>query len=145
MKQLLLIILSIIAVKTEAQSLQTCGIYYDYDQAGNRIKRYYACNTVVRNMRTANPGNDSIQSELYKGYDVKVFPNPVKDFFTIKLPGVKGSSHFHLYDTKGSIIVGKDITAEETQYNIVALATGTYHLSIKYNEKLYYFELLKIE
>lgn len=152
MKKIITILLVLLCNFCYAQNTQTmCGIWYDYDAAGNRVKRYYDCKEISNvdgggTYGSKGTNQDQTNNQVTNSNkDVIVFPNPVKDYFTIRLTDIKSRTHFHLYDSKGSIVFSGNVEGNSSTYDIHFLAAGIYHLSILYGSDKYYFELLKIE
>jgi hypothetical protein len=139
-----------------------CGIYFDYDASGNRIKRYYDCKDpysadpggptgptgpistrrrgtqgTVTMTRNAGVSKDGAQVE------VQVAPNPTTGAFTITIPeAIK--THFHLYDDKGKIISSGQIEGTQYHGNITALASGSYMVVVYFKDKAYSFKLIRL-
>ena len=139
----------------KAQVVTTCGIYFDYDNAGNRIKRYYDCKTFDPN---APPETDPIGGETSRKVNstsdqavtdvltqpVVVYPNPATEYFMVKFPEVAPNTHFHFYDAKGSIIASGDMNEQEYRCNVGSIAPGMYHLYVLYKGKQYSFKITKL-
>ncbi|PZF74854.1 T9SS type A sorting domain-containing protein [Taibaiella soli] len=160
MKKIALLCIAIAGVITaRAQIFQTaykrCGIYYDYDATGNRVKRYNDCQLFDPNNLggTTNPlpGGGAISRMAGTDNDdnndvslITIYPNPANDFVNIRLSETAEHVHFHLYDGKGSIVQAGDISGQEYRCNLGALAPGLYHLNILYQGKPYSFKITKL-
>lgn len=127
---------------------QKCGIYFDYDGAGNRIKRYYDCKDITGG--TGNLGGNP-NARIVKGApgpqgsptgEVTVSPNPTTGNFRIQLSEDK-RTHFHLYDSKGAIISSGYIEGQSYSGDITALTSGVYVLVVYYNDLPYTFRLVR--
>lgn len=127
---------------------QKCGIYFDYDAAGNRIKRYYDCKDITGgtgnqggspNARIVNgdPGHQAKQAG-----EVTVSPNPTAGRFRIQLSEDK-RTHFHLYDNKGAIISSGFIEGQSYHGDITNLASGVYVLVVYYHDLPYTFRIVR--
>lgn len=135
-----------------------CGIWYDYDKSGNRIKRYYDCKDLRDDNGPIEPSPDenpllpkfgSKDSTHQKGIDkltnsVTVYPNPTADKFSIRLPKAGTHTHFHIYDAKGAIITSGYIDGELYNGNMGLLAPGNYIFVVYYESKPYKFIITKI-
>jgi len=140
-----------------AQTSQRCGIYYDYDATGNRVKRYYDCKL----FDPANPYPDGITNQQPQAgarmaggsnedasstdaSSIVVYPNPTHDALHIKFSEAAPHTHFHLYDGKGGIVQAGNISGQEYSCNLGALAPGLYHLHILYKGKPHSFKVTKL-
>jgi hypothetical protein len=69
-------------------------------------------------------------------YEITVYPNPVQDFVTLKIPKEKlVGKQFKLYDTNGKLLQIKLIEATETEISFSKLAPATYFLKVGEGEK----------
>ena len=146
-----------------------CGIWYDYDASGNRIKRYYDCKDpwiMPYDPSNPDPGGPMTPSEPFvttRGKDsiknkgitlpvedavnskvVMVYPNPVIDQYNIRIPKAIGQTHFHIYDSKGAIITSGNIQGQAYQGRVGNLPSGNYMIVVYYNEKSYNFPITKL-
>lgn len=124
---------------------QKCGIYIDYDAAGNRIKRYYDCKDISGGTGETggNPNARIVKAALgQQSNEVTVSPNPTDGKFTIRLSEDK-RTHFHLYDSKGAIISSDFIEGQNNNGDITALASGVYVIVVYFHEKPYTFRLVR--
>jgi len=158
MKKFTLTCVAVVSIfAAQAQTYQRCGIYYDYDAAGNRVKRYYDCkmfdpNNPYPDAGTNPPGGSSARmlganeaaATQNNASLITIYPNPANDFVNIKLNEAAPHTHFHLYDGKGSIVLAGDISGQEYRCNLAAVAPGLYHLNILYKGKPYRFKLTKL-
>jgi len=128
-----------------------CGIWYDYDAAGNRIKRYYDCKDLSTQpddpASLTKPGRkDSIVVKMMNAEagNIKVFPNPVTDKFSIRIPGSDARTHFHLYDAKGSIVSSGFIEGELYNGSLALAVPGNYLLVVYFEGKAYNYRITKL-
>jgi hypothetical protein len=119
-----------------------CGIYFDYDAAGNRIKRYYDCKTI-------EPGpEEPIEISTFypdisgsDGY-ARIFPNPALSYVSISFSRPVEHVHFHLYDAKGSILQSGSITGSSYRIELSGYADGIYLIALKDGDKQYRFKIV---
>lgn len=140
----------------QAQSYQRCGIYFDYDATGNRVKRYYDCKmfdplnpypdagtTTPAPQANARMASTTQDANATDAAQVTIYPNPANDFVNIRLSEPAEHVHFHFYDAKGSVVQSGDISGLEHRCNLGAMASGIYHLNILYKGKPYSFKIIK--
>jgi len=60
---------------------------------------------------------------------VSVYPNPVKDIFTVKLSGT-GTYEYYLYDLNGKQLLTRTADEDTEQFNISNLRTAVYVLVV---------------
>ena len=90
---------------------------------------------------TATP----ISEVLYSGIELKVFPNPSRDFIIIQLTDLVENLHYSLYDGSGKLLEKMRITSTRTQLDLKNYANGQYilQLTAKSGELLQSFKILK--
>jgi hypothetical protein len=78
--------------------------------------------------------------------DVKVYPNPAKQKFTIEFKGDLKTRHtYTIFDIEGKIIMNGDISAKTTVVDISEFAKGTYFIKIENDNSMVYSKKLLIE
>jgi len=70
---------------------------------------------------------------------IKVFPNPSKDVFNIEFPKDLLVSEMNLYDVNGKLVA----RSIQNPYKASALASGTYILAVKTQDRIYHKKLVK--
>lgn len=127
------------------ERLVVCGTWYDYDAAGNRIKRYYDCKNIsgtpdIQNGLLKSLPRDSAVTPVRDNADnnnVIVFPNPTTGAFHIRLTGAETPAHFHIYDTKGAIIISGQISNNLYKGCLAHMAAGSYLVIVYRGYKAY--------
>lgn len=139
MKYLLLLSLLALCQQSIAQA-PICGIYFDHDASGNRIKRSYACRVhpdpngpvvVYPPGPTSRQVSGQPAAESAAGTTVTVYPNPTSGPYTIALSEVpKKPVHFHWYNERGQILTSGQITGRDASGGIGAWPDGIYLLQV---------------
>ncbi len=83
-------------------------------------------------------GTSSI-SEVYSKNTLQLFPNPTRDFFTIKTDALEIS--YTIYDQQGKIL-NKSKTSDKN-IDVSNLPIGTYILEVEIDNKLYHQKIVK--
>ena len=118
-------------------------ITFDYDEAGNQIKRELCLNCTNPNYKTTTPKEiTAIQDEdLQKFFSedvISYYPNPVKEELYLKweLAANKSVSSVHLYDLNGKEMHHFSHLEKASSLNIPFLSypTGTYLVILHYND-----------
>jgi len=150
MKHLIALALLALLLPTAAAAQTT--VMFDYDEAGNRIKRWIS----VKELKSS----DSLLTDpaLYQllagmpadepsiaGYKAtQVYPNPVERILNVA-PGSEAAAvcRYRLLDTQGRLL--EDETAESYPFriNMQQLQAGTYYLHLQSGELNQLFKLIK--
>jgi len=78
-------------------------------------------------------------------FEVKVYPNPVKDNLTISLPQVYGEILIEIYDEIGNIVYQNTVAdLQVIQLDLSAQASGIYYVNVTVDKKFKTVELIKI-
>ncbi len=116
-----------------------CGIYYDYDAAGQRTKRSYDC-------RVPNDGNPTLPPiKEPSSLPIRLYPNPTGGPYTVEfLEPLQEPVHYHWYSPDGQILGGGIFSEPRTNGDIAAWADGTYILVAYLPEGAEAIRVLKI-
>ncbi len=142
MKTLITIIAFLLLVSVYGQtavkksSLSTAG---GSQTAGNTTVIYAVGEVAVQEQTQGNilvsegfvgPDFSALDIENYSDLTgIEVYPNPVKDIFTVSLPANR-SYEFYLYDMNGKQIWAKTGDNEQQQFNIARLHPAVYVLAV---------------
>ncbi len=166
MKTLFTFLLLLAAAPLYAQggSNKICGIYFDYDALGNRVKRSYDCRsadepidppTEATNTGTTTggkprkaPPRDSTQNpDGFWGATSQaplLFPNPTSGLFTLQLPSPPEKPlHFHWYNQSLQILGSGTISGPQYKGDISAWPDGVYLLQVYHGGGAYSFKVVK--
>lgn len=103
-----------------------CAIKYDYDAAGNRIKRSKYCWAPGNIQR---PGQDAVQIPV--AIEMQVYPNPASTQFSVVFSRELNNAVIELQDITGKVISSKQLSGSNTVFNIQSLAQGAYLVVLK--------------
>jgi hypothetical protein len=118
-------------------------ITFDYDNAGNQVKRELCLNCTKPNYRTTEPKevNALKEEDLQKFFPedvISYYPNPVKEELYIKWEYVetKTVSSIHLYTLNGQLLKSFNHLEKENSKNIpfINYPTSTYLVVLVYND-----------
>ena len=135
---LLLSLLLLCGMGLMAQSL---SFEYDYDQAGNRIRR-----SVVTLARGYQKGDavPSFTDELPDGNCMTLFPNPTKGVIRFEMgqpDGVLG--HYRLFDLKGSLLMEGYCENNAFDLDLSGQPNGVYLIEFQNKNKVYSNKIIK--
>lgn len=164
MKKRLLVITLLLgsAIPVWSQNTNTgpsviCGIYYDYDAAGNRIRRMYDCREMEEPIgdepqsfalngmgKSAPPKSQKPGTDAGLGY-ISLFPNPTAGSYTVKLSKApEKPMHFHWYTDQMQILSSGTISSETFTGDISSWADGVYILRVYSATEQHSFKVVKV-
>jgi hypothetical protein len=76
--------------------------------------------------------DDNLNTENFEKDSFGIFPNPAKDWLTIKMKQSQNAS-MKLFDVNGQLILEKELTTETTVLTIDQLSSGVYIISVSGN------------
>lgn len=97
------------------------------------------CYTLRVNLGTASKG----EVEILDADNVKVFPNPVSNTMTVKIPDIKGMAFIKVFDMFGKVVQQRTTTSNNTQMDISALPSGMYVVRVQNGEKISSVKVVK--
>lgn len=120
---------------------QSISYEYDYDQAGNRIRR-----SVVALTRSDQKGDAvlSFTDELPDGNRMTLFPNPTKGVIRFEMgqpDGVLG--HYRLFDLKGTLLMEGVCESHAFDLDLSGQPNGVYLIEFQNKNKVYSNKIIK--
>lgn len=144
MRKILVLVLITFCLQSRSFSqqlpLNTCGIVYIYDAAGNRTKRTYFCNnggTYPTQIKAANA-----LSMEYQPVDA-LFPNPTTDkcFITFSKPLQNAS--VRILDEQGRVVYTKKASGNTIMLDLSNVAAGVYYVQIQEGQNVIVKKVVK--
>ncbi len=141
---LLLILFSEIAIAQTGQG--NCVIKYDYDMAGNRVKRFESCGGSSGNKMT-NPNetqtldedetvNEPLAQLTDDDLDIAVlFPNPTSSNCIVSLNKPVSNATLSLYANQGKLVYSERINGKDLPLDLSGLSSGTYIVIVSTENK----------
>lgn len=102
-----------------------CAIKFDYDAAGNRIKRSKYCWNPYQNQRAIQGAPEAAILEM------QVYPNPASTSVSVILSAELNGAVVELQDLSGKLIASKPVHGDQAAFDIRHLAQGTYMVVLK--------------
>jgi hypothetical protein len=106
----------------------SAGTYYAQVYGFSGANSATTCYTLKVQLGTATRGDDLITSDVQK---VDVFPNPANTVVNVNLTGFTGKSDVSLLDVNGRLILHREVSSVNSQFDIGALPAGIYMMRIK--------------
>ncbi|RYY09694.1 MAG: T9SS type A sorting domain-containing protein [Chitinophagaceae bacterium] len=144
---------------------ETCGIFYEYNTAGHRIKRHYDCQPVPNDDNVPMEdwedwqvlnfpdgpseggkfadNQDSTIQVSFQPLDITVSPNPTAGNINISVPSSDIISHYHLKDATGKSILKGNIFSRSHHLNLSDLPAGIYFLIVYHGNLKEGFKIVK--
>ncbi len=132
---------------------QSPGVYYDYDDAGNRIKRYKCLMSAnlekedFVDWQTTDVSKESKVDfrDISKYTDISemlVFPNPSAGVFEIRKNSIAPKAMVRLYDTSGKLVFKREYN--DGVFDISNINNGSYILILDNNGEKSSSKIIKI-
>jgi hypothetical protein len=76
---------------------------------------------------------------------LSIFPNPTSDFLTLKVLNYNNEAlSYNLIDDQGKLVLNEQISTQDTQIAMSALARGAYFINVlQANKKIQIFKIIK--
>jgi len=113
---------------------QISQIIFEYDEAGNRIKRH--------GFNIAQKHQSEQETQYWN--ETSVYPNPTDGFITIQLPEHIQNSNLQIVNLEGEVLLSRQITTQEAQLDLSFLPSGTYMCLIRNKEHLGQWKVIKL-
>jgi hypothetical protein len=138
-------------------TLEAQKVVYDYDDSGNRIKRYkvvvtksLAIDTIFDKTErdsTQNAAEESDPFEKEDAFEVLVYPNPTHGMLEIELPELKTNqkTHLYLYSQTGILVKQAGQLQKRQSVDISNQSAGIYILRITVDDKTVLRKIIKSE
>lgn len=129
------------------------GLYYSYDNAGNRISRtirnilFENKNVQSRSRTIKSTQDEEIQAEVeyISEKKITIYPNPTRGQLAIDIANLstKKDNMIYCYTSYGQLIVSKKIISERTDIDLKNQPNGTYVLYIIMGEDKSVWKIIK--
>jgi hypothetical protein len=127
------------------------------DATGTGGSVAYSVGQIVYSTSTGSTG--SIAQGVEQAYEISsvgiketalnislsIFPNPTSDFLTLKVLDYNNEAlSYNLIDDQGKLVLNEQITTQDTQIAMSALARGAYFINVlQANKKIQTFKIIK--
>lgn len=147
-----IIYLSLLALMLPCTSPAQTTVKFEYDAAGNRIKRWLE----VKELKSsdsliADAALYSLMADISdeatlneNSRETQVYPNPVERILTVA-PGSGAATmcRYRLMDTQGRLLEDEKTESYPLRINMQQLQAGTYYLHLQSGELNQLFKLIK--
>lgn len=147
-KTLLFITFTLFSLLALAQSVQ-----YEYDAAGNRVKRTIITLKSAKNASYPDTVKTQEQSKIEEQFKfeklaegkIKIFPNPTKGALMIKLENIANLEgiNLQLFNLNGTLLQSKQVNSSNSDFNMQDYAPGTYILRVSRQEEKLEYKIIK--
>ena len=142
-----LIIFSALQSIAQQIPIGSCGIVYIHDAAGNRTRRIYFCYnggpypTGMDIDTTGFAGNTNVfTKEEIKNMEFQevnaLYPNPTSGRFSVTFSKTLSNASVTITDANGKAVQQVKASGNKIDFDLSALAAGTYFVRIEENGKL---------
>lgn len=133
---LLAAIITILCGISTSAGAQTCKIFYTYDVAGNRTKRFYDCPSPT------NPWDEPVTSTTIK----RIYPNPTTGLINVEFYNVINTGTFMISAMTGGMVLQYNLTQPTSlvTLDITPQPPGTYLLTVMTGDDVESFPITKL-
>jgi hypothetical protein len=133
------------------EPIATPRITYAYDLAGNRISRTIelslsASSRNMRSMKNEHVDEEDPFTEQLENYQIKIYPNPVKELLTVEIKGEDNDAdvYLRLYNIQGILLQEvKSTQGVIQQVNMSAYPQATYILRLHTGARVVDYKIIK--
>lgn len=113
-------------------------VSYDYDAAGNRIKREIVLSRSIEN--TKKPLTETLSRK-----SISIYPNPTAGLLKISISGWETTDKckFTIFSLKGALIQEIQVSSSVTEIDLSDESDGMYLLNIELNESKSAWKIIK--
>jgi hypothetical protein len=115
---------------------QSCKIFYNYDLAGNRTKRFYDCPPQT------NPWDQPLTSTTIR----RIYPNPTTGVINVEFYNPTATASFTISAMNGGLVLQYNLTQLSTivTFDISAQMPGTYLLTVMTPDNVESYPITKL-
>jgi len=138
-------IILILAVLAFSALLCNGQVYFGYDAAGNRISRSITLQKSTQQEEDAVQPEQKEMKDKAGDSDVLVYPNPVRDEITVKIPGLSESENavIIIYGQGGNLLYRNDKAGSICVISFSGYMAGIYYMTIKIGEDYTEWKVVK--
>jgi hypothetical protein len=138
MKHIIFIfILATSIAKSYAQlPLNTCGVVYTYDAAGNRTQRVYLCNNGTRAETVTQNKDEAIQVTA-------LYPNPTTGQFRVTFTKALQHAQVIFIDMGGHVMQQRSVSGNLLDFDISTFPAGVYWIKIADGDNRLVYKVIK--
>lgn len=144
--------LTILTALLFTTSAYCARINYDYDNAGNRVKRYIIVeeiDNVVKGEFRSGKEDESLGKEdkaiSEEEVSIKVYPNPTTGIVNVDIANVDETENntLHLYDSRGELITSRKRLQGNNVIDFMNTPNGIYILKLNIGDKEKSYKIIK--
>lgn len=131
-------ILAISVAKSYAQlPLNTCGVVYTHDAAGNRTQRIYVCNNGTRTETLTQNKDEAVQQVT------ALYPNPTTGQFRVTFTKALQHAQVIFIDLGGHVLQQRTVSGNLLDFDISSFPAGVYWIKIADGSNPLVFKVIK--
>jgi hypothetical protein len=142
MKHLLFIFILVISFATgytQSLPLNTCGVVYTHDAAGNRTQRIYLCNNGLR--ETTVQENENRENEAVQV--TALYPNPTTGQFRVTFTKALQQAQVTFIDLGGHVVQQRTVNGNLVNFDISSFPAGMYWIKITDGDNRLMYKVIK--
>lgn len=123
-----------------------CGITYEYNALGQRVKRSKECVGGGGGGNSSRPAHTEASNTLPQELlSIKAYPSPAREHVTVSFSKAISGGVLELLDSKGALIMKQTLGAETQRHtlSLASLAQGLYLIRFTQQNKVYQTKIIK--
>jgi hypothetical protein len=142
-------VIMIIPLLFLAYGLSGQTIHYDYDDSGNRVRRYIIPlkSATVSDMDSLNHTGSTTKKEEFEDKlgetTIRIYPNPTRGELKVEISGVDETVAYWLFSRTGHLLEVKRQTSSQFTIDLSRDPSGMYILRLLINGKKSEWKILK--
>lgn len=123
---------------------QTYNVNYEYDNAGNRVKRTVLCVGCLARKETPEV-IDTVKTVITEEKSILLYPNPVKDFLNVALKGdwKLEQVQLQIFDMSGRSVLKMNQINKTQEVSFTDIPIGAYVLTITIENKKHSYTVMR--
>ena len=144
---LLLLLVTVLMFTISSKITAQSTISYDYDAAGNRIKRHVIILPSVKadTSDQTKKSKQEIYEETLAGQKIIIYPNPTKGQLLVDIQGYAEESRIELYvySLTGELLISQSSSSKNNSLDLSIYPAGIYVLKVTVDNKSNKWKVIK--
>ncbi|WP_440135272.1 T9SS type A sorting domain-containing protein [Chitinophaga sancti] len=125
--------------KSQNLPVNTCGVVYSYDAAGNRTQRMYVCNNAVTGGRLAAVKDSTTELPQVTA----LYPNPTTGSFKITFVKSLNNARIVIMNMNGRVLQQRTESGNVVMFDLSVYPAGMYWVQVQDAGHPYVFKVIK--
>lgn len=141
---LLLTTITCSAASAQSLPINTCGVVYTYDAAGNRTQRAYLCNNGSGDSAALQRRTAQLSTDIAAEPVSALYPNPTTGRFRISFTNPLKEAQCFLLDQKGNVLQQRKANGSLIDIDVSGFPAGMYYIKIRDKQTDIMYKVIKL-